>query len=431
MTCSSWFRRGTRCAGTTTVVGTVLAVVSAFSWPAALQRGYELAWGLPSLGWRALWRPMLWLATFIVVGALAGGSAPVRHRLGPYGAARGDRAPAHDRVGVVDPAPAAGRARRVAPAAAGGRRDRGRTDRPAAVRGRSTCPRRSRSTTPSTGRWGSSSSCCPGWSGSAPCCSGAPSSAPCCTSTGCGGRRAVEQPPGMGDAAASVGASLAGVTTSAAGPPASSAVPPVPDGAVAVARCAAARPGRPPRRRRDRGDRRGGAGDRVADRAGVHGADHRHRRRARAELAATPGLAGLGDDRRAGPARLRDHAGPRAGHRPVHRSAGHRVAAVRLEGRRTGGVGEDAAGRARRGPRAAPAGRELIRRRQPGGGARRGARERGRAGDEPRVPAGAAAVPQRGDQRRRRTARRRSPPTGRRSSTRSTTSPGAPASTCW
>ena len=62
--------------GTTTVVGTVLAVFSAFSWPAALQRGYELAWGLPSLGWQALWRPVLWLATFIVVGALAGGSHP-------------------------------------------------------------------------------------------------------------------------------------------------------------------------------------------------------------------------------------------------------------------------------------------------------------------------------------------------------------------
>jgi membrane protein len=61
----------------TTLIGTALAVVSAFSWPAALQRGYELAWGLPSLGWHALWRPILWLATLLCVGAAAGGSAPL------------------------------------------------------------------------------------------------------------------------------------------------------------------------------------------------------------------------------------------------------------------------------------------------------------------------------------------------------------------
>ena len=63
--------------GSTTIFGVLLAVVSAFSWPTALQRGYEMVWGLPSLGWRVLWRPLLWLATVLVVGALAGGSAPL------------------------------------------------------------------------------------------------------------------------------------------------------------------------------------------------------------------------------------------------------------------------------------------------------------------------------------------------------------------
>jgi membrane protein len=63
--------------GAATFFGTLLTVVSAFSWPKALQRGYELAWGLPSLGWRSLWGPPPWLATFATVGALSGGSAPL------------------------------------------------------------------------------------------------------------------------------------------------------------------------------------------------------------------------------------------------------------------------------------------------------------------------------------------------------------------
>ncbi len=66
-----------RVVGATTIFGTAFTLVSAFSWPTALQRAYELAWGLPSLGWRALWRPLLWLSTFIVFGALAGGSVPL------------------------------------------------------------------------------------------------------------------------------------------------------------------------------------------------------------------------------------------------------------------------------------------------------------------------------------------------------------------
>jgi membrane protein len=63
--------------GATTFFGTLFTVASAFSWPTALQRGYELAWGLPSLGWRSLWRPLLWLVTFVVVGALFGGAGPL------------------------------------------------------------------------------------------------------------------------------------------------------------------------------------------------------------------------------------------------------------------------------------------------------------------------------------------------------------------
>ncbi|GJF06189.1 YhjD/YihY/BrkB family envelope integrity protein [Pseudonocardia sp. D17] len=63
--------------GATTLFGAILTLVSAFSWPAALQRGYELAWGLPSAGWRALWRPLLWLGTFAVFGSLWGLSGPL------------------------------------------------------------------------------------------------------------------------------------------------------------------------------------------------------------------------------------------------------------------------------------------------------------------------------------------------------------------
>lgn len=63
--------------GATTWFGAAFTVVSAFSWPAALQRGYELAWGLPSLGWKALWRPLLWLSTFIVVGVAWATSGPL------------------------------------------------------------------------------------------------------------------------------------------------------------------------------------------------------------------------------------------------------------------------------------------------------------------------------------------------------------------
>jgi membrane protein len=56
--------------GASTVVGTLFTLLSAYTWPTALQRGYEIAWGVPSLGWRGLWRPLVWLTSFVAVGAV-------------------------------------------------------------------------------------------------------------------------------------------------------------------------------------------------------------------------------------------------------------------------------------------------------------------------------------------------------------------------
>ena len=56
--------------GSSTVFGTVFTVLSAYAWPTALQRGYEIAWGLTSKGWRGLWRPLVWLLVFVAAGAL-------------------------------------------------------------------------------------------------------------------------------------------------------------------------------------------------------------------------------------------------------------------------------------------------------------------------------------------------------------------------
>jgi membrane protein len=44
--------------------------VSAYAWPTALQRGYEIAWGVTSKGWRGLWRPLVWLTAFVAAGAV-------------------------------------------------------------------------------------------------------------------------------------------------------------------------------------------------------------------------------------------------------------------------------------------------------------------------------------------------------------------------
>jgi membrane protein len=54
--------------GASTVLGTVFTLLSAYSWPTALQRGYEIAWGVSSAGWKGLWRPLAWLTAFVVVG---------------------------------------------------------------------------------------------------------------------------------------------------------------------------------------------------------------------------------------------------------------------------------------------------------------------------------------------------------------------------
>jgi membrane protein len=56
--------------GATTLFGTVFTLLSAYAWPTALQRGLEIAWGVPSRGWRGLWRPLVWLTGFVTVGAV-------------------------------------------------------------------------------------------------------------------------------------------------------------------------------------------------------------------------------------------------------------------------------------------------------------------------------------------------------------------------
>jgi membrane protein len=66
----------------TSAVGAVFTVLAAHAWPAELQRFYQAVWGLPSLGWRQLWRPLVWLGSLLavvvavaLVGGLAGGVA--------------------------------------------------------------------------------------------------------------------------------------------------------------------------------------------------------------------------------------------------------------------------------------------------------------------------------------------------------------------
>jgi membrane protein len=56
--------------GSSTVIGTAFTLLSAYAWPTALQRSYEIAWGLTSRGWRGLWRPLVWLTAFVAAGAL-------------------------------------------------------------------------------------------------------------------------------------------------------------------------------------------------------------------------------------------------------------------------------------------------------------------------------------------------------------------------
>src|SRR4051812_8839261 len=56
--------------GSSTVFGSIFTLLSAYAWPTALQRGYEIAWGVPSQGWRGLWRPFAWLTAFVAAGAV-------------------------------------------------------------------------------------------------------------------------------------------------------------------------------------------------------------------------------------------------------------------------------------------------------------------------------------------------------------------------
>ncbi|GAA4788334.1 hypothetical protein GCM10023200_23460 [Actinomycetospora chlora] len=67
----------TSVSATTTGLGVVLTVVLTVRWPLALQHGYELVWGVPSGGVRALWRPLAWLAGFLAIAAAAALVDPV------------------------------------------------------------------------------------------------------------------------------------------------------------------------------------------------------------------------------------------------------------------------------------------------------------------------------------------------------------------
>jgi membrane protein len=62
---------------TSTAVGVALTVGSAYAWPKAVQRAFELVWGLSPLRRRVLWRRLLWLTTVAVVGTLSGASEPL------------------------------------------------------------------------------------------------------------------------------------------------------------------------------------------------------------------------------------------------------------------------------------------------------------------------------------------------------------------
>jgi membrane protein len=48
-----------------------LTVILTVRWPMALQRGYEIVWGLPRGGLRTLWRPLVWVAAFVALVAVA------------------------------------------------------------------------------------------------------------------------------------------------------------------------------------------------------------------------------------------------------------------------------------------------------------------------------------------------------------------------
>lgn len=51
--------------GGTSWLGAAVTLLSAYAWPTALQKGYQIAWHLPSRGLHDLWRPLLWLAVLL------------------------------------------------------------------------------------------------------------------------------------------------------------------------------------------------------------------------------------------------------------------------------------------------------------------------------------------------------------------------------
>ena len=63
--------------GATTTIGVILTVIFTVRWPIALQRGFELAWDLPHVGGRGMWRPLVWLLGFLVLAAAATLVTPV------------------------------------------------------------------------------------------------------------------------------------------------------------------------------------------------------------------------------------------------------------------------------------------------------------------------------------------------------------------
>jgi membrane protein len=63
----------------TTNFSLLFTIISAYAWPAELQRSYKLIWDVRSRGIRDLWRPILWIPSlFLAIGvvALSGAIAP-------------------------------------------------------------------------------------------------------------------------------------------------------------------------------------------------------------------------------------------------------------------------------------------------------------------------------------------------------------------
>jgi membrane protein len=68
----------------TTAFSALFTIVSAYAWPAELQKVYTMIWGLPRRGMRDLWRPVLWIPSLVcVTGAIAASGAIAA---GPAGA---------------------------------------------------------------------------------------------------------------------------------------------------------------------------------------------------------------------------------------------------------------------------------------------------------------------------------------------------------